>query len=50
MIKNIILCIIAAAFILSAFYIGMSCELCRRDLSPADYHSMKLDCKSWIYR
>lgn len=50
MIKTVALCIIAAAFILTAFYVGMSKELCRRDLSPAEYQTMKLDCNSWLYR
>ncbi len=48
--KEIAVCVIAAAFLLTAFYIGMSKDLCRRDLSPAEYQSMKLDCSFWIYR
>jgi hypothetical protein len=50
MLHKIALCIAAAAFILGSFYIGMSRELCRRDLSTAEYQSMKLDCDFWLYR
>lgn len=48
--KNIILCILAALFLILAFYNGMSRELCRRNLSPAEYQEMQLDCKALYYR
>jgi hypothetical protein len=36
--------------LIGAFYTSISRELCRRDLSPADYAEMKLDCEAWPYR
>ena len=51
MIKQIALCTLAAAVMLTAAYVGISRDLCRRDnLAPADYAEMKLDCTLWIYR
>jgi len=50
MIKAFLLCGIAAAFMLGAFYIGISRDLCRRDLSSVKYAEMKLDCDFWLYR
>ncbi len=48
--KEIAVCIVAAAFLLTAFYIGISKDLCRRNLSQAEYATMKLDCSFWLYR
>lgn len=50
MVKQFAFCAVAAMILLTAAYIGMSKELCRRHLSPADYKSMELDCNSWLYR
>lgn len=51
MIKNITLCIIGAFMLCSAFYIGMSRDLCHRDnITPSEYADMKLDCSFWLYR
>lgn len=51
MIKQALICFIGAAFLASAFYVGISRDLCRRDnITPSEYASMKLDCSFWLYR
>jgi hypothetical protein len=45
--------IFAATFVclvLALAYIGLSKDLCRRNLPQEEYESMQLDCDYWLYK
>lgn len=49
--KAILAAALMTGFLMTAFYVGVSRELCRRDnITPAQYAEMKLDCSFWLYR
>lgn len=50
-VKALFAALIMTGFLMGAFYVGISRDLCRRgNITPADYAAMKLDCTFWLYR
>lgn len=50
MIREYLFMVFCGLLLSGAFYIGMSRDLCARNLPQSKYLEMKLDCNYWLYR